>query len=822
MYIEVIVPLPLQGTFTYSVPEDMREGLTRGCRVVVPFGRKKFYTGIVERTDAKPPVGFEAKDIAMVLDRSPIVRRPQLELWQWVADYYLSTPGDVYKAAIPAGLKIESESYIEAVPDILPEALSSLKEREALVLQALDHDGAQRVSDLERLTGLKGLTGTLASMMGRGVVAISEKLVERYRPKRIRMVAPAFDRDNREALRQSFESVGRAKMQERALLALIELTTHQSDMPDGVGIPQQRLCERAEVTAPIITAMERKGLLRTYVREVNRFSPIGMGTEALPPLTEAQQQALKEIHIGWQSHQVMLLHGVTASGKTEIYMHLADYVLQSGKRVLYLVPEIALTTQLTSRLQRVFGEKVVIYHSKFSDNERVDIWRRLLDSNDPVIVIGARSAVFLPLGHVGLVIVDEEHESGYKQTDPSPRYNARDTALVLARMHGAKALLGSATPAVDTYYKALEGKYGLVTLDKRYGDMPLPRIDIVDLTLERKRKTLHGSLSEQSLTLARGAIESGHQAIFFINRRGYAPVAMCRQCAWTPKCEKCDVSLTYHKSIDRLVCHYCGTTYPLPTICPACKEPTVDTLGYGTERVEDEIAQAFPDREIIRMDLDSTRGKESHARLIEDFSQGKAPILVGTQMVTKGLDFGGVTAVTAVNADAMLHMPDFRATERTFDMLEQVAGRAGRKDAEGCVVIQTRQPDNPIFRYITDHDYRAFYDHEIAERREYLYPPFTRIIYVTLRHRDKASVDLLADHMGQRLRSLIGNRVFGPDVPPVGRIQSMYLSRLMLKVETTASMSKVKEILRGVYEELHAIFPAQMKGASVAYDVDPL
>ena len=471
-------------------------------------------------------------------------------------------------------------------------------------------------------------------------------------------------------------------------------------------------------------------------------------------------------------------------------------------------------------MQKVFGEKVVIYHSKFSDNERVEIWKTLLHTSGPKVILGARSAVFLPFTKLGLVIVDEEHESSYKQFDPAPRYNARDVATVLASMHGAKTLLGSATPAVDTYYKAQSGRYGLVELSERYGGVELPEIRVIDMGKERSRRTVNGTFADETVSLSRDALSCGEQIILFHNRRGYAPVARCKQCAYIPKCEQCDVSLTYHRRMNRLVCHYCGNTYELPTTCPACKEPAIEVVGYGTERVEDEVAAQFPDARILRMDLDTTRNKDSYENIIADFSSHKSDILVGTQMVTKGLDFAGVSLVGILNADTLINFPDFRSTERAFNMMMQVAGRAGRRSGRGTVAVQTYQPEHPVIAKLLEHDYRGFYDMEIEDRRRYTYPPFSRMIYIYLKHRDERTVDQMAVTYGYKLRELFGTRVYGPEEPAISRIQSLYIRKLMLKVETGASMKKVKAILRELFEYMHQL--PDMKGVMIYYDVDPM
>lgn len=821
MWAEVILPLPLNAAFTYEVPEEMRSRIRQGHRVIVQFGKKKHYTGIVASVTTIAPQGFEPKRIMALLDDEPIIRRPQLQLWEWVAEYYLCSVGEVMKAALPAGLKIESETFIEASPDWEEDPARRLGERETIVMQTLLHASKRMsVGEIERATGLTNVNAVAIRLLEKGAAVISERLVEKYAPRRVSYVKLAMEPDDTDRLHEAFDAVKSARRQEQALLALIELSGTMHGRRDEVTL--ESLKERAGVSTAIIQAMAQKGIVEVYRREINRFSYDGLTGAELPVLSDVQREALDRIHKLWLEKDVNLLRGVTSSGKTEIYIHLIDFVLKQKRQVLYLVPEIALTTQLTARLQRVFGDKVIIYHSKFTDNERVDIWKRMLSNPDPVVVIGARSSVFLPFGQLGLVIVDEEHEQSYKQQDPAPRYNARDTAMVLARMHGAKTLLGSATPAIDTYYKAETGRYGLIELTERYGRSLLPDIEIVDLVKAKKKGQLSGPLALPTREMVSSSLELGEQAIVFINRRGFAPVAECKMCGWTPKCEHCDVTLTYHKRIDRLVCHYCGSVYPMPTVCPACKEPAVDVYGYGTERVEDEVEAAFPGAKIQRMDLDSTRNKEGYEKIIRDFSERKSQILVGTQMVTKGLDFEGVSSVVVVNADTMVNIPDFRSAERAFNMLEQVAGRAGRRETPGRVAIQTRQPQHPLFGFVAAHDYEGYYRNELAERKEYCYPPFTRLIYIYIKHRDPHEVDAIAAEYTRQLHNLLGNRVFGPEEPAVGRVQNLYIRKIMLKIEVEASMKKVRELLRGLYEWMHANGPAAMKAATLYYDVDPM
>lgn len=820
LYAEVILPLPLFGTFTYSIPTTLEGKAAVGHRVIVPFGRKKYYTGIIESITPVAPEGFEVKDISSVLDPWPVVKHPQLKLWEWIAEYYLCTAGDVYKAAVPAGLKVESETFIELNPDYEEMPDARMTDREAIIMQSLDHNGKMTPAEISKKTGLNSIESTISSMVERRMLIIAEKLIERYRPKKETLVRLAVDRNDNEAMHKVFDAVKGAKKQEMMLITLLDNLNKRQQQQLPPEVPRQHLLEQSGLSPAILAALASKGIVEIFTREINRFNYTGTEQGELPKLSAPQSETLDSIHRMFIDKNVTLLHGVTSSGKTEIYIHLIDYILKKGSQALYLVPEIALTTQLTRRLQKVFGKRVIIYHSKFSDNERVDIWKRMLHDPSPCVVIGARSSLFLPFSRLGLVIVDEEHESSYKQFDPAPRYNARDCAIVLASMHGAKTLLGSATPAIETYYKALNGRYGLVTLSERYEGVQLPLIEIVDLNDERRRGRISGPMSARLAMMSREAVKGGEQVILFHNRRGFAPVVVCKQCGYVPKCQNCDVSLTYHRKAGEMVCHYCGATYKLPTICPACKEPAIEVYGYGTERIEEIAESSFPGARIMRMDLDTTRNKDSYLNIINDFSLGKADILVGTQMVTKGLDFERVSLVGILNADNLINFPDFRASERAFNMLEQVAGRAGRRNKRGLVIVQTSQPAHPILSYLQAHNYEGFYEHELEERRRYGYPPFTRVINIYLKHRDEDLLIRAAAGYAETLRQLFGNRILGPDEPHIARIQSLYIRKIMLKVEIQASMSKVKAILRSVYEAQMA--DKSLRSLVVYYDVDPM
>ena len=823
MFVEVLLPVPIQGSFTYSVPNDLQSQIHIGQRVIVQFGTRRKYTGIVCSITPVAPVGYEVKPILMIVDEKPVVRHPQLKFWNWIADYYLCTPGEVYKAAVPAGLKIESETYISPVKHWEEDPDNRLTDRELAVMSHILESGENKLmlEKIVKATGITNIWPVVDSLMQRGAVMIAENLVDRYHSRKETYVKLTAEKGDSEALHRAFDAVKKGSRQETALLALLELSGFmRQNLTAPIEVTRSLLMDRSGATTTVIAAMAKKGIVEVYTRKIGRFDCADEGSWQMPELTDNQNRALKAIHDSWHEKGVCLLRGVTSSGKTEIYIHLLKTVMDQNRQALYLVPEIALTTQLTSRLQRVFGNKVVVYHSKFSDNERVEIWKRLLDTNEPCVVIGARSSVFLPYSSLGLVIVDEEHESSFKQQDPAPRYNARDAAIMLASMHGAKTLLGSATPTVETYYKAKTGRFGLVELTERYGGVSLPEVKIIDMTDARKKYQITGIFSMTARRLINESVETGHQAIIFLNRRGYAPVARCKQCGYVPKCEYCDVSLTYHRRIDRLMCHYCGRPYPVPEICPACKEPGIEVLGYGTERIEEEIEQYFPGVEMSRMDLDTTRNKDGYDNLIRNFSEGKSRILVGTQMVTKGLDFGNVDVVCVANADAIVNFPDFRSAERAFNMLEQVSGRAGRKDGNGVVAIQTYSPAHPVFPFVKAHDYTGFYEYELQQRQTYLYPPFARVIYIYVKHKEAEQADAIAYDLTRRLAELLGNRVKGPEEPTVGRVQNWFIRRIMLKIETNASLTKVKELLLGV--KIKMTNEKRLGGSIVFYDVDPM
>lgn len=767
-YANIILPLPLDGYFTYCVPEALASRVQNGMRVTVPFGKSKTYVGIVAEypVDVPKPVEEVAqqgkkkivyKNIAEVLDDTPILLPQQLRLWKWIADYYMSPIGDVYKAALPSGLKVEDG--FRPRTELFIRLADKYRDEQTLIL--LISSMKRAVKQLDVLMTYLRLTGV----------------------------------DNIEHLLPDTE--------------LREVT-------------REELMNESHASIAVIRSLQEKMILVTYEKEVGRLNHnIAPHPEKIKPLNEAQTEAYNHILVQMMGHPVTLLHGVTSSGKTEIYIHLIQKAINEHKQVLYLLPEIALTVQITERLKAVFGNRLGIYHSKYSDAERVEIWKKQLSSNPYDVILGARSAVFLPFHRLGLVIIDEEHEQSFKQQDPAPRYHARSAAIVLAQMYaGAKTLLGTATPSMESYYNAKQGKYGLVELSRRYKDIQLPSIEVVDMKDLYRRKMVSGPFSPRLLSAVRGALERGEQAILFQNRRGFAPMIECRQCGWVPKCPNCDISLTYHKSMNYLSCHYCGYTMKVPEVCPCCESKDIRGRGYGTEKIEDEIRSIFPEARIARMDLDTTHTRNAYERLINDFSTGKNNLLIGTQMVTKGLDFGKVSVVGILNADSMLNYPDFRAYEQAFMMMSQVSGRAGRKGKRGEVILQTKTPDLPVIQYVVHNDYPTFFKELLDERREFHYPPFYHLVYVYLKHRDENIVNTAGVELGSRLRDIFGARVLGPDKPAVARVKTLSIRKIVLKLENGIDYPRVRQYLRGA---LDAMMKDKRYGAlQVYYDVDPL
>ena len=754
-YVDVILPLPLDGTFTYSVPDGMEGKVVPGVRLLVPLGKSKKYIAMATRLhDDKP--AFSCKPIEAVLDSTPSLLPQQMRLWQWIGYYYMAPLGDVYNAAMPGGLKS----------------------------------------------------------------------TEKFKPKMEHNVELASTYRSEQALHVALNLVQRALKQAKTLTTFLTLSHWDSldgDTPrEGIKkVTKEELMNESHCTAAVVKALIDRGILVTYQLEIGRLNTNGEShLDLIKPLSLAQQDAYNEILMQMMKKNVVLLHGVTSSGKTEIYIHLIRKAIEEHKQVLYLLPEIALTVQIMERLHRVFGDRLGIYHSKYSDAERVEIWQKQLSDHPYDVILGARSAVFLPFKNLGLVIIDEEHETSFKQQDPAPRYHARSAAIVLAKMYGAKTLLGTATPSMESYYNAQQGKYGLVELKTRYKGIQLPEIQVVDVKDLRRRKMMSGPFSPQLLAAVREALKNGQQAILFQNRRGFAPMVECKVCGWVPKCKNCDVSLTLHKSINLLTCHYCGYTYPVPTECPNCGSTEIMGRGFGTEKIEDQIAEIFPEAKIARMDLDTTRTRNAYERLIADFSEGRTNLLIGTQMVSKGLDFDKVSVVGILNADSMLNYPDFRAYEHAFMMMAQVSGRAGRKGKRGLVILQTKNPTLPVIGQVVHNDYAGLYQGVLEERRTFHYPPFFHLINVYVKHKYDKVCEQASHELSKTLRSWFGGRVLGPDKPAVARVKTMNIRKIVIKLENGIDQQKVREYLKFAQQQMGK--DPRYGALQIYYDVDPL
>lgn len=832
MYAHLILPLALQQTYTYLLPRGLEASVKVGSRVIVQFGARRHYTGIVASLTPTAPAHDAAgrpiryKEVEEVCDAAPMVSEPQLRLWKWAAQYYMCTPGEVMKAAMPAGLKPESETLVSKGHDTTYTD-ADLSRRERLLVETVERYGTCRLTDVQKETGDTHLLNVARRLVERGVLTVAEKLQRTYSPRtetRVRLEEHYFDHDR---LVDLLDSLKRAPAQEKLLAEYLDLAAATPALKLRnysllAEVSKATLCRRDSGAEAALSALRRKKVLTTYAGEVSRLASATTpdGPCLLRDLDSRQRQALDSVREQWQTKDVCLLHGVTGSGKTEVYIHLIKEVMDRGGQVLYLLPEIALTTQITQRLGRVFGGRMGVYHSRFPDTERVEVWRKQLSDEPYGLILGVRSALFLPAPRLRLIIVDEEHEASYKQQDPAPRYHARDLAIVWAQMVGAKVLLGSATPSLETFRHAREGKYGLVSMTQRYGGASLPHIVVEDVKELRRKKRMPTPFSPRLIAEVKEALARGEQAILFQNRRGYSPVVVCRQCGWTPRCTHCDVTLTYHRQQNNLVCHYCGTTYRLPESCPACESTALKDLGYGTEKIEAAVGEVFPGARTARMDLDTTRSRSAYDDIINNFSEGRTDLLIGTQMVTKGLDFDRVRVVGVMNADQMLNQPDFRAYERAYQMLSQVAGRAGRKGEKGLVVIQTGQPDLPVVDQVVRGDYEAMYRDQMAEREYFHYPPFYRLIAVWLRHRSSEVVDHAAQDLATLLRPRFGEGLLGPDKPAVGRVQSLFLRKLLLKVPPHEAPFALRQFLLQCSRQLterpayHAV--------SIVYDVDPL
>ncbi|OFO83046.1 primosomal protein N' [Prevotella sp. HMSC077E09] len=754
-YVEVVLPLPLDGLFTYAVADNQAAKAQVGCRVLVPLGKSKKYIGIVMHVvDEKPE--FEVKPIIEVIDRQPILLHQQIRLWQWISDYYLSPLGDIYKAALPSGLKAE----------------------------------------------------------------------EGYRPKKETYITLSEAFRSEQTLHVAMNMLTRATKQLKAFVGFLSLshwdtlngTTPQEPLTE---ITREELMNATNTSLATVKALVDRNILTLYQKEVGRLNTSETAhPECMKPLSTAQSTAFEAVNELFATKKVVLLQGVTSSGKTEIYIHLIQQALDRGEQVLYLLPEIALTVQITSRLKKVFGNRLGIYHSKYSDAERVEMWNKQLSNAPYEVILGARSAVFLPFQKLGLVIVDEEHETSFKQQDPAPRYHARSAAIVLASMYQAKTLLGTATPSLESYYNAQQGKYGLVTLTTRFKGIQLPQVEVVDTKDLQRRKMMTGPFSPRLLEAVRQALHDDRQVILFQNRRGFAPRIECKECGWVPKCTNCDVTLTYHKNLNQLSCHYCGFTYSVPVKCPQCGSEKLVSRGYGTEKVEDQVRELFPEARVARMDLDTTHTRNAYERIIDDFSAGRTNILIGTQMISKGLDFDNVSVVGILDADAMLNYPDFRAYEHAFMMMSQVSGRAGRKGRQGLVILQTKSADLPVIGQVVRHDFKSFCTDLLDERSLFHYPPFYHLVYVYLKHTKNEVVETAALEMGSRLRQYFSDRILGPDKPAIARVKTMHIRKIVIKLEHGINLKRVREVLRYVQKQM--MQDKRYAALHIYYDVDPM
>ncbi len=818
LFADVILPVPIRKEFTYRIPFELNETLFSGARVVVPFGRAKLITGIVSSIHENIPQDYQAKLIEHQLDDHPIITPKQYTFWKWISAYYMAPIGDVMNAALPANFKLASETKIVLHPDfnIDPKLLT---EREIEVVTALELREVLDLKEISEIIGIKTVQPIIKKLIDKKAVLSLEELNDKFTPKTasfIRLSDAYSQEENISDYIQLLESKKGKDKQVKALLTLIHLTIKNQDKL----VLKKDLIDE-EISTSSINTLEKNGIIVQERIEIARLDTNSIMTQEFKQLSQSQSLALDEIHMAFEEDKVAMLHGVTGSGKTEIYVQLIQEHLDLGQQVLFLLPEIALTTQLIQRLSAYFGEQIGVYHSKFNQNERIEIWNHVLndDMNKYRIILGARSSIFLPYRNLGLIIVDEEHESSYKQYDPSPRYNARDCAIVLSKLHNAKILLGSATPSIESYYNAKSNKYKLVELNDRFGKVLLPEIFCADVKKERKKKSMKSHFTSFLIDHMREVLNIGEQIILFQNRRGYTPYWMCEICNWTPKCVNCDVSLTYHKHSNNLKCHYCSYASKPVGSCSACGSNRLNMLGFGTEKIEDELAIMFPEKKVKRMDLDTTRSKNAYANILNDFDTGKIDILIGTQMVTKGLDFKNVNLVGILDADMLLNRANFRAFERSFQLMTQVAGRSGRRQKRGKVIIQTGDPEHWVIEKVIDHDFKAFYKSEIIERENYFYPPYFKIIEITLKHRDENKLIKAAYDLSIQLRNSFKERVLGPEFPVVKRINNLFLKKIILKIEKDASDKKVKERIHQIVDEFYSV-PIN-KSIRVLIDVDP-
>ena len=818
LFADVLLPVPIPRLFTYRVPFELADEVRIGVRVIVPFGRKKILTGVIERVHEQPPREYEAKYIAEVLDEGPVVQPLQFPFFHWMAKYYMCTAGEVLNAALPAGLKLSSQSRIALEPTFDPDNTTwDFVEREQQILDALRNQESLTYAEVMEVLGIKSIHPLLKSLLGKNAIVVFEEVQDKYRPKVIKKVrlTPPYSGSvaNLEAL---FEQL--PEKQEAIVLRYLQsVPVYKEAAANKEGLAK-KVFTKGDFSPSSLKTLIKNGIFEEFEEITSRF-PALKAEEYSIKLSEHQQQAKQAILDHFAEKDVVLLQGVTGSGKTEVYIDIIRDVLDGGSQVLYLLPEIALTAQTVSRLKRVFGDAVGVYHSRFTDNERVEVWQGLLSGRYHFIV-GVRSAIFLPFDNLGLILVDEEHEASYKQFDPTPRYHARDAAMVLARTHQAKVLLGSATPSLESYFMAVEGRFGWVKLTERFGGATLPKVELVDMAKEKKAKTVKEEFSSALIQQMEAALRGGEQIILFQNRRGYSYYLSCQQCDWVPKCPNCDVSLTYHQYQNQAQCHYCGYHEKVPAECPSCGSTEIKRIGFGTEKLEEDLKLFFEDTRVARMDFDTTRKKHSYNLLIEDFEEGRVQVLVGTQMVSKGLDFDNVSLVGIFDADRMLHFPDFRSHERTLQLLTQVSGRAGRREQPGQVMVQTHSPEQPALQWVVSHDYEGFLAEQLEERRTFHYPPFYRLIRIVVRDKDKDKADRAAIILAKTLSPKLGGNLLGPQEPFVGRIRNLYLMHLLVKLERDkVNLTAVKDFLKAAADAVLAL--PEYRSVGIYFDVDP-
>ena len=824
-YADVILPLPLEGCFTYLIPEELDGKISPGMRVVVQFGSKKFYSAVVRRVHIQKPERVTVKLIETVIDEKPILFENNFLLWDWISTYYHCSLGEVLKAALPSGLKLESETRVSLNEECCKEEIVQLSPKEKLLLEIIREKKGISVFELNNTTLKKGTLPVLKELLKKGVIDIDEEIRESYKARTETIVALGTTIFSEEKLMRTLDLLIRIPKQREMLLLFLQENENIPELK-AKAYPKKALLMKSGASLSVFNSLLKKEIFTVYEQIIDRLDAGDNATRTIYPLYPAQQKALNQIETSFLKNPVTLLHGVTASGKTEIYIQLIDECLKEGKQVLYLLPEIGLTTQMISRLLEVFGKQVGVYHSRFSDAERVEIWNKVLNfqqgsqNQSHQLVVGTRSSIFLPFSALGLIIVDEEHENSYKQYDPAPRYHARDSAIVLGTMLKIPVLLGTATPAVESYFNAKSGRYGLVELNERYRQMELPEIVTADLKRAYQKKSMRSYLTPELFDEITLALEQKEQVILFQNRRGFSPFIECKNCGWIPKCNNCDVSLTYHKNTKRLICHYCGFSIYYPSVCGSCGSADITNKGFGTEKVEEELSMLFPNAAIERLDLDATRSKKAFQTILQRFDCGDTDILVGTQMITKGLDFEHVRVVGILNADNLLNFPDFRSHERSYQLMAQVSGRAGRRHKKGKVIIQTSQPEHFIIQKVVANDYEGMYDQQIAERKDFKYPPFYRMIRITLKHRDMNELDRIAKESAEALRSRFGGRLLGPEYPAVNRIKLMYMKQMWLKLERDISITSAKRQMQQMLDSVKT--RDKNKTVQIIVDVDPM